>query len=131
LAHRWRQGCQPYTLATFDPKEYSWYSFLLEAESIPRAIVWLKGLGTLKKCTLSRTQTGDLPACSIVTQPTHNLNANFKTSKCEVQPDLFQNTMKLTEKVNINIRKVLTGRKRRMEEASSQNNLVEMSVDDD
>jgi hypothetical protein len=39
--------------------------------------------------------------------------------------------MKLKEKVNINIIKVLTGGKRRMEKASSQDNLVEMSVDDD
>jgi hypothetical protein len=28
-------GCQPYTPATFYPQEDSWYSFLLEAESIP------------------------------------------------------------------------------------------------
>jgi hypothetical protein len=32
---RW-QGCQPQHLP---PRKYSWYSFLLEAESIPRAIV--------------------------------------------------------------------------------------------
>jgi hypothetical protein len=29
---RW-QGCQPYAPATFTPRKYSWYSFLLEAES--------------------------------------------------------------------------------------------------
>jgi hypothetical protein len=38
-AHRWRQGCQPYALATFyDPETLLscyWYSFLLEAEQIP------------------------------------------------------------------------------------------------
>ena len=28
-------GCQPYALAAFTPKKYSWYSFLLEAESTP------------------------------------------------------------------------------------------------
>jgi hypothetical protein len=33
--HRWREGCQPYTLAVFYPQENSWYSFMLEAESIP------------------------------------------------------------------------------------------------
>jgi len=27
--------CQPYAQATFTPKKYSWYSFLLEAESTP------------------------------------------------------------------------------------------------
>jgi hypothetical protein len=36
----------------------------------PRAIVQLEGLGTLKKSTSSGTQTGDLPACSIVPQLT-------------------------------------------------------------
>ena len=29
---RW-QGCQPYAPATFTPRKYSWYSFLLDAES--------------------------------------------------------------------------------------------------
>jgi hypothetical protein len=29
------QGCQPYALAAFTPSKYSWYSFLLEAESTP------------------------------------------------------------------------------------------------
>jgi len=28
-------GCQPYTPAAFTPRKYSWYSFLLEAESTP------------------------------------------------------------------------------------------------
>jgi hypothetical protein len=27
--------CQPYALAFFIPRKYSWYSFLLEAESTP------------------------------------------------------------------------------------------------
>jgi len=29
------QGCQPYLPAAFTPRKYSWYSFLLEAESTP------------------------------------------------------------------------------------------------
>jgi hypothetical protein len=32
--------------------------------------VWLEGLGKLKKSTSSGARTGDLPACSIVPQPT-------------------------------------------------------------
>ena len=28
-------GCQPYIPAAFTPRKYSWYSFLLEAESTP------------------------------------------------------------------------------------------------
>jgi hypothetical protein len=31
-------GYQPYAPAAFTPREYSWYSFLLEAESPPRHI---------------------------------------------------------------------------------------------
>jgi hypothetical protein len=31
---RW-QGCQPYALAIFTPRKYSWYLFLLGAESTP------------------------------------------------------------------------------------------------
>jgi hypothetical protein len=36
----------------------------------PRAVVWLEGLGRLKKFTSSGTQTGHLPACSKAPQPT-------------------------------------------------------------
>jgi hypothetical protein len=36
----------------------------------PRAIMRLEGLGQLKKSTSSRTRTSDLPACSVVPQPT-------------------------------------------------------------
>jgi hypothetical protein len=31
---RW-QVCQPYAQATFNPRNFSWYSFLLNAESTP------------------------------------------------------------------------------------------------
>jgi hypothetical protein len=34
-AHGWWWGCQPYAPAALYPQEDSWYSFLLEAESIP------------------------------------------------------------------------------------------------
>jgi hypothetical protein len=35
----WRcQGCQPYAPAAFTPRNYSWYSFLLEAESTPEGL---------------------------------------------------------------------------------------------
>jgi len=30
-----RHSCQAYALAAFTPRKYSWYSFLLEAESTP------------------------------------------------------------------------------------------------
>jgi hypothetical protein len=31
----WWYGFQPYAQATFTPSKYTWYSFLLEAESTP------------------------------------------------------------------------------------------------
>ena len=31
---RWK-GCQPYAPSAFTPRKYSWYSFLLDTESIP------------------------------------------------------------------------------------------------
>jgi hypothetical protein len=37
----------------FGPQEYSWYSFMLEAESTPRGIVRLEGLGQLKNVITS------------------------------------------------------------------------------
>jgi hypothetical protein len=69
-AHRWRQGCQPYAPAAFYPQENSSYSFLLRGRVDPKVMMQLEGLGKLKKSTSSRTRTGDLPACSIVPQPT-------------------------------------------------------------
>jgi hypothetical protein len=48
-------------------QEYSWYSFLLEVEATPG----LEGLGQLKKSNdLIGIRSRDLPACSIVSQPT-------------------------------------------------------------
>jgi hypothetical protein len=47
-AHIWRWGSQPYAPTTLYPQEDSWCSSLLEAESTPRAIVRLEGLGQLK-----------------------------------------------------------------------------------
>jgi hypothetical protein len=34
-AHRWRWSCQPQAPVTLYPQKDSWYSYLLEAESIP------------------------------------------------------------------------------------------------
>jgi hypothetical protein len=42
------------------PQEDSWYSFLLEADSTPRTIVRLEGLGKFNNSTSSGTRTGDL-----------------------------------------------------------------------
>jgi hypothetical protein len=53
-------------------QEYSWYSFLLEAESNPRETVRLEGFGKWKKKNndLIGKQTRDVLAYSTVFQPT-------------------------------------------------------------
>jgi hypothetical protein len=60
----------PTRLPLFYFQEDSWYSFFVRGWVDPRAIVRLEELGKLKKSTLFGIRTGDLPACSIVTQPT-------------------------------------------------------------
>ena len=41
-------GCQPYAPAAFTPRKYSWYSFLLEAESTPGPICGRKDFMSMK-----------------------------------------------------------------------------------
>jgi len=61
--HRMVVGCQPYAPAV--PRKYSWYSFLLEAESTQGAIVRSKGFYVNEKSTdTSWDRTSDLPICS-------------------------------------------------------------------
>jgi hypothetical protein len=51
----------------------------------PRIIVWLEGLGQLRKVHLIGTLTHDLPACSIVSQPTTLPHApNIRANKSSV-----------------------------------------------
>ena len=55
-------GCQPYAPPTFTPRKFSWYSFLLEAESNPRAIVRSEGFYVNENSTdTSWDRTSDLP----------------------------------------------------------------------
>jgi hypothetical protein len=69
LAHRWRWGCQPYFPAALDAQEHSWYSLLLEAESTPGPQCGWKGYFNWKSNYLIGKGTRDLPACSILPQP--------------------------------------------------------------
>jgi len=61
-------GYQPYAPVAFTPWKYSWYSFLLEAESTPSTIVRLEGFYVKEKSTdTSWDRTSDLPICSTLT----------------------------------------------------------------
>jgi hypothetical protein len=55
---------------SFISQEDSWYSFLLRGRVDPRVIMWLEGLDKLKNINLIGIRTRNLPACSIVPQPT-------------------------------------------------------------
>jgi hypothetical protein len=59
----------------------------------PRTIVRLEGFGKFKKITSSGTRAGDLPACSIVPQPT----------MLPRSPEQIQTGIKLSNKIPLNI----------------------------
>jgi len=59
-------NCQPYAPAAFTPRKYSWYSFLLEAESNPGPLCGREYYVNNSIGNRSR----DLPACSAVSQLT-------------------------------------------------------------
>ena len=61
-------GCQPYAPTAFTSSKYSWYSFLLEAESTPGPQCDWKDFMTLKNPV---TPAGTEPATRFLAQ--HNL----------------------------------------------------------
>ena len=66
---RW-QGFHPNAPAAFTPRKHPWYSFLLEAESTPGAIVRLEGLCQWKKFNDTiGNRTRDLPASTGLLYP--------------------------------------------------------------
>jgi hypothetical protein len=62
--HRWWWGCQSDAPAVLSPQKDSWYSFLLEAQSIPGPQSRWKSIK--KSNYLIGNRNSDLPACSIV-----------------------------------------------------------------
>jgi hypothetical protein len=70
-AHRWRWGCQSYAPAAIYAPGRFLVLISVRGWIDPRITMGLKGLGKLKKFNyLIGTPTCDLPACSIVPQPT-------------------------------------------------------------
>jgi len=59
----------PYAPAAFTPRKYTWYSFLLEAESTPGPQCDGKDFMSMKNST-SWYRTSDLPICSTATLTT-------------------------------------------------------------
>jgi len=57
-------GCQPYAPAAFTPRKYSWYSFLLGAESTAGPQGVRKDYVNEKSNDTSWDRTSDLPICS-------------------------------------------------------------------
>jgi len=67
----WRcQGCQPFTPATFTPRKYSWYSFLLQANRPQSHSVAGKIKSMKNSNDIFENWTRNLLACSTVPQPT-------------------------------------------------------------
>jgi len=71
-------GCQPYAPAAFTPRKYSWYSFLLEADSTPGPQCDQKDYVNEKSTDTSWDRTRDLPICSIA--PYEDIGAYYKWS---------------------------------------------------
>jgi hypothetical protein len=60
-------GCQPYAPTAFTPRKYSRYSFLLEAESTPKAVLRSEGFMSMKNSNyIIWDRTSDILICRAV-----------------------------------------------------------------
>jgi hypothetical protein len=85
-AHRWRWGCQPHAPAAPLPPGIFLVLIAVRGWMDPRATVRLEGLGKLKKSSdLNGNRTHDLPACSLLLQPTTLPRAFLKISPCPLE----------------------------------------------
>jgi hypothetical protein len=69
-AHEGGKVVSPTHRPPLPPRKYSWYSFLLEAESTPGPFCGRKDYVNEKFQRHNRNRTRDLPACSAVPHPT-------------------------------------------------------------
>ena len=62
----WWQGCQPYAPAAFSPRKFTWYSFLLEAETTPDHSATGRIMSLKNSSDTIGSRTRDLLVCSVV-----------------------------------------------------------------
>src|SRR5215510_2532341 len=63
------------------PRKYSWYSFLLEAESTPGPYCDRKIMSMKNSNDTIRNRSRNLPVCSLVPQPLHHRMPQYTVNK--------------------------------------------------
>jgi hypothetical protein len=74
----WRLGCQPYALAAFTPRKYTWYSFLLKAESTQGHTATGRIMSLKNSNDTTGNRNRDLLVCSVVPKPLRHRVPHFR-----------------------------------------------------